>query len=182
MATIREVFKFHRLEAASPLMLADGELTNFSLDPQLNTLWCWAATTISVARHLNQLVVALQCILAQQLFPNCGNCDSEDCNQPASIVEAFLQQNIVARPENGVPSLPDLSTMLGGNRPIICLVKSDPANTLATPHAVVIKRFRASSQEILVLDPDQSSASLSFWDRRWPLSAFKNHCIEHYLV
>jgi hypothetical protein len=150
----------------------DERIEGFSLEPQEGDNWCWAAVTVSVARHLNSLLLATQCLVVEAALP-CDDCHDAVNDMPGNLVTALSKQHLTAVPGgNATPSLDIVLTELHQEQPVICQVQKDPDDPASMPHFVVIVRAHRKSATVKVLDPGKDK----FYEKRWGLNRFVAHC------
>ena len=87
MAILAQVFPTQAVTAASTRGLggAPADTVNFQVQQQLQTQWCWAAVSASVAAYFDPATPWSQCQVASAEWngaPCCAQGDSWVCNQP----------------------------------------------------------------------------------------------------
>lgn len=141
-------------------------ISDYVVDRQLQSNWCWAAVTASLARfyqedHFADQVKLVSGILKKEYCCSGNGCST--CNRPWYVGEALDHVDVL---QNAMPypvSKKELMEELICNRPVVIVVKWHHA---ATGHILVVSGFNRSHQFLT-------------WDSRGPdmrLVSFEDLC------
>lgn len=137
----------------------------FAVEKQLQTQWCWAAVSVSVARHYRRQTRWTQCEVASQErgAACCGDGGTRQCNQPHYLDRA-LECTGTLREYFHHPLQPDdVRREIGRNAPLGCRVGWSHGGG----HFVVIAGYEDAADEMRVdvEDPDPFFASSTYlWE------------------
>ena len=148
------------------ISVKDLWISDYIIDRQLQSNWCWAAVTASLARFYQKDPIADQAKLVYSIFNQECYCNGKGCgtcNRPWYVGEALdhldILQNAVAAPV----SQKELMAELKYNRPVVIVVKWQQSST---GHILVVSGFTRNHQFLT-------------WDSRGPdmrLLPFKDLC------
>ena len=130
---------------------------------QLQSNWCWAATSSSVFHFFQPASSAgSQCdIVNAELHQStcCVNGASSVCNQPWYLDRALTRVGHFKSMSNGPAAVPVLSTELGGKRPVCCRIGWAGGGG----HFVAVDGLAMSATPFLtVKDPIYGTSSISY--------------------
>jgi hypothetical protein len=94
---------------------------NFTMQRQLQSNWCWAATSLSVAQYFNSSTGWTQCSIADgELGRNdcCGTGASGPCNQPHTLDTALNRVGHLDHMINGTTTRQVINDHIRAGRPI----------------------------------------------------------------
>jgi hypothetical protein len=150
---------------------------------QKQTLWCWAAATLSACIHAGVVAAdKTQCSLARKLVEQCSSCPAcgdSCCNGTADPKDAFAELHVGVTP-NGKPNLADLAGAISGNKPVVCVMAGEEVN-----HAVVVFACsrKGSGEWVLVADPtNTANGDFPRWNGEHDLEFFRNQCLGSYFM
>lgn len=141
-------------------------ISDYMIDKQLQSNWCWAAITASLARFYKKNDFADQTKLVSTILSNGYCCNGKGCgmcNRPWYVGEALDHVGIL---RNAIPypvSQEALIRELACNRPVVVVIKWQQS---ATGHILVVSGFTRSRQFLT-------------WDSRGPgmrLLSFSDLC------
>ena len=148
------------LTASSPAGVPNP--LSFSMQPQQQTEWCWAATAASVSAYYNVAPVLTQCEVASK-------CLGMDCcitplpqdpppywagNRMWAVDDALSAVQHPAEPTGGVIPFSSIKDEIDRERPICCHISWE--------HFNVIVGYDDSNQDIVVLDPLHGDHTLPY--------------------
>ena len=138
---------------------APPQSLGFAIEKQEQTLWCWAAVSVSVARFFDKKTTWKQCLVAAKETGGtcCANGSSTVCNK-AYFLELALQRTDTFR--DIAPRAFDFDevvTEIAGRTPLGCRVRWDAL----TAHFVVIDGIAEvdGKQQVDIKDPLYGSAT-----------------------
>jgi hypothetical protein len=170
-----------RGDGSQPRVVADAARPNplsFSMQPQKQTEWCWAAVAASISSFYNDAQPRSQCELATQFLgvPCCidplpseppppwdGN-SSYSLDVPLTVLRHLAGQLI---PD--VLSFDDIVTQINSGKPICCHIKWDQ-DAPHGGHFNVIVGYDAHTQDVIVRDP-----YAAYGEKTLPYEAFKSN-------
>lgn len=153
-----------QLEATSELAggPATGSVSNFTMETQGKTKWCWAAVAVSVARKYDPGSTWSQCSLATAFYANRGgyDCCGEGggaCNLSQALGDVLQVTGNLASKLNAALSYEKTCDEVTADRALCVRIGWRPS--LRDGHVVAVAGFRpgASGEQYLdVLDPDHA--------------------------
>jgi hypothetical protein len=111
--------------AGSPLggTSGAGKLPNFAVQIQLQTEWCWAAVSASVASFFGSQTWTQCKVAAAELQLNCcGGDASGPCNKPWYLDRALNTVGHFSQYKPGTADFPTVMGEIGAGRPLGCRV------------------------------------------------------------
>ncbi len=164
-----ELFKQSRLEPivlrpvarpVSPrtLTLVGGAAPNYQLSlavqRQAESLWCWAAVTVSVCSFYSPASTWTQCSLVSAELGNpscCTDGSTSACNQAWTLDTALQRTNNLLRWVSGTVPADGIQTELGASHPICCRIGWNDGGG----HFVAISGYQNDGvvEEVTVDDP-----------------------------
>jgi hypothetical protein len=139
---------------------------NFNMEEQEETLWCWAAVSVSVDKSLPPRQSTMeQCDLAATVLGAagcCGNSRPASCNNEAALRDGLTA---VGRPPGGSMIGPlafnDLNAELTSGRPVCVVIQWNEAQILH--FAVISKSYtKRHVKMLLVQDPDTGEQPVEY--------------------
>jgi Papain-like cysteine protease AvrRpt2 len=144
----------------------DWKRIEFTVQHQLQTQWCWAAVSVSIADFYETPTAWTQCKLVSAQFGSNGCCDngaSEECNRPWYVDRALTSLGAFLGWERVTPSdfvaslLPSTVTAdISAQRPVGVGIAWDGGGG----HAIVIDGYQTDGAMVAVEDPWEGSADL----------------------
>ena len=124
---------------------------NFTLRPQIQENWCWAAVASAIAVFARDPQAPEQCEVAGVVFPSRRCCnDPASCDEPASLGDALMRVRHLAQKVASPVSYDTVCSEITAGRPLCVRVVSGGFG-----HFVVISGFDAGNvdQRLSVDDP-----------------------------
>jgi hypothetical protein len=93
----------------------------FSEQYQLESEWCWAATTVSITTYYDAASTWTQCLLVNQAFNQttcCQDGSSTACNQPGYPDQALTITGHLASTSSGKPSFDAIVSQIDAGHPV----------------------------------------------------------------
>ncbi len=127
---------------------------NFTMQDQSQTLWCWAATTVSVAAYYDPQSDWTQCAMVnavKELTTCCGDGSSIECDE-ANVLDAPLSRaDVLDHKERGSVGYDVIRQETDAGRPIAFRIRWSGGGG----HFAVIEGYRGSGDEFVAVDdPD----------------------------
>ncbi|MBB6109109.1 cellulose synthase subunit [Mucilaginibacter lappiensis] len=139
-------------------------ISDYMIDRQLQSNWCWAAVTASLARFYQKDHFGDQAKLVSGIFNKeycCNGKGCGTCNRPWYVGEALDHAGILQRAIPNPVSQEALMTELTCNRPVVVVIKWRQS---ATGHILVVSGFTHSRQFLTWDSRGQRMRLLSFND------------------
>jgi hypothetical protein len=135
----------------------------FPMQLQLQSQWCWAATSVSVSSYYDSQAGWTQCAMvnAQKgLTTCCEDGSSEPCNTPNVLSGPLRRADVLDRKEQGSVDYEAVRREIDAGRPLGVRVEWGDTHT---GHFIVIEGYQRSGDErVAVEDPFAGPFDLSF--------------------
>lgn len=154
------------LQPIGPLVLATAAFVGgaapttlaFSMQPQQQSEWCWAATSASVSLFFNGASTWTQCgVAAACLGQDC--CATPDsCNQPYYLDNALTTIGNLAGTVGGAYQFSGVQAEINAGRPVCCHIAWQGGGG----HFVAIYGYDAMTQDLEIGDPYYGSSTVPY--------------------
>jgi papain like cysteine protease AvrRpt2 len=138
----------------------DWDRLDFAVQHQQQTLWCWAAVSVSVACHFDPQSSQTQCGLASMVLGVTGCCESAphpDCNQSYYLDQALTAVGAFDHRESAPAPLDVVRGEIRGGRPVGTRVGWPDG----TGHFIVLEGCREDGAYVAVEDPWYGASDLA---------------------
>jgi hypothetical protein len=129
------------------------KILGFHMQHQLRTLWCWAATAVSMALFYRKDTKWTQCTMVCQqtgLRDCCIDLASKDCNQPRELGPALRRAGVFDSSNVVPPTYDVLMAQIEAGRPVAFRISWEGGGS----HFAVIDGFeRVGLKRLSVCDP-----------------------------
>ena len=101
--------------------IGDSRYLHLAEQYQVESEWCWSATTVSITRYYDAAATWTQCSLVNQAFGQttcCQNGSSAACNQPWYPDKALTITGHLASTASGKPSLQTVMNEINDGHPV----------------------------------------------------------------
>jgi hypothetical protein len=131
----------------------------FSMQSQMETNWCWAATTASVSRFFDSQSSWSQCNVANACLAN-DCCASPDPCNVEYVLDIPLTQtgNLQGAAFGGTDTRAALQAEIDAGRPVCCHISWDGGGG----HFVAVSGYDWSTDDVFVNDPLYGSDTVPF--------------------
>jgi hypothetical protein len=131
----------------------------FMMQAQLQSEWCWAATSASVNAFYNHPSLLRQCEVAGQCLKMSCCSNAEPCNQPYYLDRALTETgNMAGSIVQGSLSFADIVTEIDAGRPVCCHISWK----LGGGHFNAIYGYNRTNQDLNVGDPFYGNQAVPF--------------------
>jgi hypothetical protein len=136
--------------------------TQFPIQPQEQSEWCWAAVAQSLDQYFNPNLKRTQCQIATLLFSPTKCCDdAEKCNLPKKLIDVLRKINRFRSTSPRALLFEEVTPELDGGRPVCARIKWNDGGA----HFVVITGYevlQSGARHLEVADPFYPSAILDY--------------------
>jgi hypothetical protein len=137
--------------------------TQFQIESQQKSEWCWAAVAVSIDKYFNPNSTRTQCQIAERVLnaQNCCNAAADNCNQPATLIEALQKINRWSRTLDRPLRFDEIRQELDAGRPVCARIQW----TGGGDHFVVIAGYevlRSGALHVFVEDPVNPSSTVDY--------------------
>ena len=136
---------------------------NFAMQAQLQSQWCWAATSVSVSSYYDSGAAWTQCSMVNAekgLTTCCEDGSSEPCNAPNVLSAPLRRADVLDRMQQGSVDYDVIRREIDAGRPVGLRLEWSDTNT---GHFVVIEGCQSSGDERVALeDPLAGAFDLPF--------------------
>ena len=135
---------------------------NFTMQHQCQDLWCWAATTVSVAAYYDPESDWTQCAMVnaeKKLTTCCDDGSSDDCDQPHVLDAPLSRADVFERKQRGSVSYDVIRQEIDAGRPLALRIRWSDGKG----HFVVIEGYQSFGDEwVAVEDPWDGDHDIPF--------------------
>ena len=131
----------------------------FSMQPQQETNWCWAATTSSVSHLFDVASQWSQCSVAATTLTSSCCADANPCNKPWSLDAPLrVTDNLQGTPSSGADTFANIQAQLDLGNPVCCHISW----TKGGGHFMAIVGYDGSSGDVYLDDPLYGASTVPF--------------------
>jgi hypothetical protein len=138
----------------------------FTMQPQCQTQWCWAATATSIAHYYDPASAWTQCSLVDaELRRNdcCSSPSSFRCNRPWTLDTALERVGQLAEATSGWLSFTGVRREIDAGRPLAVRIAWGGGSR---GHFTVVRGYSAESEEVQIEDPFYGPSTYDYYEFR----------------
>lgn len=128
---------------------------NFTIQPQEQTEWCWAAVTASIANFFAGNSNMKQCALVNNATLRsdcCDEGDSDPCNQPFALDTALRRLSLLQKTQRGQPGFKAVADEIAAGRPLAVRILWSEGGG----HAIVVYGV-TDDRRLHIADPENAN-------------------------
>jgi hypothetical protein len=132
----------------------------YTQEAQIQTQWCWAAVSVSVALFYDAETWWTQCRLAQQELNQptcCQDGSTSQCNQPWYLQSALIRTKNLAQFSPGAELVPAIEQEVDANRPMAVRIQWNGGGG----HFVVVSGYETTPEGDTILTVNDPWAGVS---------------------